>query len=54
MITGINESKTLTEIISCECKCEFDGKKYNSNKWWNNEKCQCGCEKHHITNNKLK
>ena len=24
MITGINESKTLTKQISCECKCKFD------------------------------
>ena len=30
MITGINESKTLTKHISCECKCKFDGRKYNS------------------------
>ena len=27
MITGINESKTLTWHISCECKCRFYGKK---------------------------
>ena len=33
MITGINESKTLTKHISCECKCRFDGEKCNS--WWN-------------------
>ena len=26
MITGINESKILTEDISCEIKCRFDGK----------------------------
>ena len=26
MITGINESKTLTKHISCKCKCRFDGK----------------------------
>ena len=26
-ITGINESKTLTKHISCECKYGFDGKK---------------------------
>ena len=26
MITGINESKTLTKDISCKCKCRFDGK----------------------------
>ena len=26
MITGINESKTLTQHFSCECRCRFDGK----------------------------
>ena len=30
VITGINESKTLTRHISCDCKCIFDGKKFNS------------------------
>ena len=30
MITGINESKTLTKHISCECKCKFDERKCNS------------------------
>ena len=30
MITGINESKTLTKDISCECKCRFDEIKCNS------------------------
>ena len=30
MITGINESKTSTKHISCECKCRFDGRKCNS------------------------
>ena len=39
MITGINESKTLTKHISCECRCHFDGTKCNSNQWWNNNKC---------------
>ena len=33
MITEINESKTLTKQISCECKCKFDGRKCNSNQW---------------------
>ena len=47
MITGINESKTLTTHISCECKCKFDRTKCNSNQWWNNDKCQCECKKHH-------
>ena len=39
MITEINESKTLAKQISCECKCRFDGRKCNSNQWWNNDKC---------------
>ena len=39
MITGINESKTLTKHISCKCKCKFDGTKCESNLWWNNNKC---------------
>ena len=39
MITGINESKTLTKHILCECKCKFDGRKCNLNQWWNSDKC---------------
>ena len=39
MITGINESKTLTKHIQCESKCIFDGKNCNSNQWRNNDKC---------------
>ena len=39
MIMGINESKTLRKHISCKCKCRFDGRKCNSNQWWNNDKC---------------
>ena len=27
VVTDINESKTLTKHLSCECKCRFDGKK---------------------------
>ena len=41
LITGINKSKALTKQISCECKCKFDGRKYNSNKNWNNNKRRC-------------
>ena len=33
LITGINESKTLTNHISFECKCRFDGRKSNSDQW---------------------
>ena len=39
IITGVNESKTLTKHIPCKCKCKFDERKCNSNKWWKNDKC---------------
>ena len=39
MITGINESKTLTNPIPCECKFRLDKRKCNSDQWWNNDKC---------------
>ena len=38
MITGINESKTLTKHMSCKFKCKLDGTICDSNQWWNNEK----------------
>ena len=37
--------------ISCERKCKFDGRKFNSNQKWNNNKCQWNCknpEEHHV------
>ena len=43
MILGINESRTLTKDISCECKCRFDRTKCNSSQWWNNNKCRREC-----------
>ena len=46
MITGINESKTITKHMSCQCKCKFDGRKCKSSQWSNNNyKCQCECKK---------
>ena len=39
MIAGINESKTLNNHISCECKYEFDQTKCELNQWWNNYNC---------------
>ena len=48
MTAGINESKALTKHISCECKCKFDGPKWNSNQWWNNGKCWCECKTIHL------
>ena len=47
-ITGVNELKTLTKHIPCECKCKFDERKCNSNQWWNNDKCRCQCKKRHL------
>ena len=44
MITGINESRTLTKHISCKCECKFGSRKCNLNKKWNNDKCPCECE----------
>ena len=48
MIKEINESKTLTKHVSCECKCKFDRTKCKSNQWWNNDKCLCECKKVHV------
>ena len=39
MITGINESKTLSKHISCECKCKFDVRICNPGQWWYKNKC---------------
>ena len=48
MITGINESKTLTKHISYKCKSIFDGRKCNSDQWWSNNKYQCEWKKRHV------
>ena len=48
MITGINQSKTLTEHILCERQCKFDRRNCNSDQWWNNDKCSCDCKKRHV------
>ena len=49
MITGINESKTLTkQIISWECKWKFDRIKCKSNQWWNNSKRWCNFKKNYV------
>lgn len=46
MTKRINEAKTLVKHISRDCQCKSDSTTCNSNKKWNNEKCQCGCEKY--------
>ena len=33
MITQMNESKTSTNQISCECKCKLDGTKWKLNQF---------------------
>ena len=34
--------------MSCKCKCRFDGRKCNSDEWWNNNKCWCECKNCHV------
>ena len=46
MITGINDSKTLTKHTSCKCNCKFDNRKCNLNQKWNNDRCRFKCKKH--------
>ena len=33
----------MTEHISCNCKCKFDGRKCKSNQMWNHNKCWREC-----------
>ena len=44
MIARINESKTLPKHIMYEFKCNFDGRKRNSNQKWRNRKVRCECK----------
>ena len=48
MIIEKNELETLAMHISCECNCKFDGRKYNWDQWWNNDKCPCKCKNLHV------
>ena len=48
MITGINESKTLTMHISSKCKYKLDSRNCSLQKWWGNDKCRCECKKCHV------
>ena len=51
MIAGISKSKILKKHIPCKCRCQFDGRKDNSNQKWNNNKCKFDCEnlkKHNV------
>ena len=45
IITSVNELiKTLPKLLSWEYKCRFDGRKCNSDEWWNNDQCSCECD----------
>ena len=44
MIRRINESKTLKRHLSCDCKCKFDGRRYNLNQKRNNDQSQHECK----------
>ena len=50
MITRINESKALTNYISCKCRYTFGCSKYNSNQKWINDKCWSKCKKYQMCN----
>ena len=42
--TNKNEAKAMTEHISCDCKCKFNGTIYNSKQKWNDKRCQYECK----------
>ena len=37
MIANGSETKTVTKLISCDCKCKLNSTKCNSNQKWNNK-----------------
>ena len=39
-----NQTKAITEHISCDCKCKFNSTTCNSNQKWNNETSQFKCK----------
>ena len=44
MKTNKDEAKTMTEHVSCDCKCKFNSTTCSSNQKWNNKSCQCECK----------
>ena len=44
LIANKNEAKTMTEHISCDCKCKFNSTKCNSSQIKNNKTWQCECK----------
>ena len=45
IITGINESKSLTKHVSSKSECKFNGRKCNSNQKQNKNKCRLSANK---------
>ena len=46
MITNKNEAKTIAKHTLCDYKCKFSSTTCNSNKKWNDKKCQRKCKKY--------
>ena len=44
MITNKHKAKRIANHISCNCKCKFNSKTYDSDQKWNNKTCQCECK----------
>ena len=44
IITNKDEAKTMTEHISCDCKCKFNSITCSSKQKSNNKICQCECK----------
>ena len=44
IITNKNETKTMTNHISYDCKCKFNGTNCNSNPKWNKKFFPCECK----------
>ena len=47
MIVNKKETKTIKNLMSCDCKWKFNSTTCNSNKKLNNETCQCECKNYH-------
>ena len=45
-------NRKINIIFHVNVNCRVDGKKCNSNHWWNNNKCQCECKKTHVCEKK--
>ena len=47
MITNKDETKAMTDYISCGFNCKFNATTCNSNQKWNNKTFQCECKNYH-------